>query len=105
MSEIAVAVNLVLLLAAYAGGGLGARLAVLALTLVACRGSWSDKDAASASAAAHAEAWLLDACRADGGRCEPGDVRALERAAYCANASMLYRHGEDLDDAGIACRR
>lgn len=69
----------------------------------ACGGSWSDSDAKSATDAVHLEAIALSLCAPDGDACAPGQVRALERAALCANASMLYRHDVAFE-AGVQCQ-
>jgi len=69
----------------------------------ACGGGWSDADAKSAANAARDEVMLEGLCSGSM-PCRPEQVRALERAAYCANASMLARHGALVPDAGIACQ-
>lgn len=69
-----------------------------------CGGAWADADGKSAYNAAQLEALGLALCAADDAGCEAPQVRALDRAAFCANASMLARHGEDVPDAGVACR-
>jgi hypothetical protein len=45
----------------------------------------------------------LGLCSSEAMQCDAAQVRAVERAAYCANASMLSRHGEPPPDAGISC--
>lgn len=39
----------------------------------------------------------------DAGGCKPSMVRALERAAYCANANVLVEYGKDVPEGGIQC--
>jgi hypothetical protein len=77
-------------------------LSCLTLTVVAC-GGWSAADTKSATNATKVELFVEKLCAGDGGTCSPSQVRALERAAYCANASMLYSHGQPVGDAGIRC--
>lgn len=77
----------------------------LLLALAACGGSWSSSDAASTSNAMRQELMIERECAMDmpDGGCSPSRVRALDRAAFCASASVLYGHGVDTPDAGIAC--
>lgn len=80
------------------------RLVPLALVaFAACGPSWTDADAKCATDAVHVELAARAACSDDAGLCSPGPIRALERAAYCCNASMLARHGAPVPDGGIAC--
>jgi hypothetical protein len=69
----------------------GTRVPVLLLAAVGllaecgdlgCGGGWAASDTASATDAVHVEAQAL---------------------ALCANASMLYRHGQSVPDAGVSC--
>jgi hypothetical protein len=78
-------------------------LTSLVFGITACGGGWSAADTSAATNAARAETALEVLCGADAGPCLPSQVRALERASYCANASMLSRHGQAVPDAGIAC--
>lgn len=74
------------------------KLALLTLTLVGCGASWTSADQASTADAVQLN--LMADQRLDGGA-----ARALERAAYCAESSVLFRHGGAVPDAGIACSR
>lgn len=78
------------------------RLALL-LALTGC-GGFSDADAKSATDAARGQLAVETLC-APTAPCTPAQVRALERMSYCANASMLSRHGKDVPkaDPSIAC--
>lgn len=67
------------------------------LALLACGPSWGASDTKGATDAVHLEATALELCRVDSGSCNAGQVRALERAAWCLNASMLARHGANID--------
>jgi len=71
---------------------------------VGCGGGWSTADTSAATNAARASTALETLCTADSGPCLASQVRALERASYCANASMLSRHGQPVPDAGITCQ-
>ena len=76
-----------------------------AILLVACGGGWSDADTKAATNATKMELLVEARCGADdASTCDPASVRALERAAYCANASMLYRHDAGAKDAAIECQ-
>lgn len=74
----------------------------LIILLAAC-GGWNDADTKSATDAVRVQLAIESACADDAGDCIPSRVRALERASYCANASMLFRHGQPVPDGGIAC--
>lgn len=79
---------------------------LIALSTPACD-TWKAADAKSSSDAARLEALLEARCSpagVDAGSCDPAAVRALERGAYCANASMLGRRGVAAPDAGIRCQ-
>ena len=74
------------------------RTLTVALVLTAgCGGSWTAADRASTQDAVQLN--LLVDEMLDGGA-----ARALERAAYCSEASVLLRHGGALPDAGIRCQ-
>ena len=76
-----------------------------AASFFGCGGGWGDSDTKSASDAVRTEAMALTLC-ADvdaASACVPSHVRALERAALCANESMLVRHGHALDAGGVQC--
>ncbi len=74
------------------------------LLATACGGGFSDADTKSATEAVRAEAMIERLC-APGAACEASQVRALERATMCANASMLARHGKPVPDlGGVACQ-
>jgi hypothetical protein len=70
-------------------------------SLLHCGGGWSDADAKSLTDATRLE---LDTYQlvenVDGG----SPTRALSRAAFCANASVLFRHGVSIPDSGIVCQ-
>lgn len=68
-----------------------------------CSPSWSSSDAKAATNAANAQK-MIEAICANDATCKPSQVRALERMAYCSNASMLVRHGLPTPDAGIQCQ-
>ena len=72
-------------------------IATLAL-LCGCGGGWTPADQASTADAVQLN--LLADQMLDGGA-----TRALERAAYCAEASVLHRHGGAVPDGGITCSR
>lgn len=78
-------------------------LAWVILTTAACGGGWADADAASARDAANLEL-QVESLVGDGDTCTASQVRALERAAYCSNASMLARHGGTMPDGGPRCQ-
>lgn len=85
----------------------GPRCGLWVLWLIAqcgCGGGWSPADTAGATDAVHLEAMALGLCGPESDACAPSQVRALERASYCLNASMLARHGADVPDAGVACQ-
>lgn len=67
---------------------------------VACGGGWSDADTSAATNAARLEARTIELEEGDGG----ASIRALSRAALCANASMLYRHNKPIPEAGADCK-
>jgi hypothetical protein len=71
-------------------------------------GGWADADVKAATDTVRLESMALSLCGGggggDGGSCAPGQVRALERAAYCLNASQLVRHGDEVPDAGVSCQ-
>jgi hypothetical protein len=78
------------------------------MILFGCAPGWKASDTKAATNAALASKSLEAMC--SGGAsgvanpdCLPSRVRALERMSYCANASMLQRHGQPIPDAGIAC--
>ncbi len=71
--------------------------------LVGCGGGTTTADVQSATDAVNVEIQVEQICGREGSACDPRQVRALERAAYCANASIVYRHGHILPDAGIHC--
>jgi len=81
----------------------------LCFALAAVNGCGAGFTEADASAARHAAELELavEAVIAidgdDGGSCNGAQVRALERAAYCANASQLYRHRRELPKTTIRC--
>ena len=76
----------------------GLHVIILAsLAASACGGSWTAADMASTQDAVQLN--LAAEQLVDG-----GPVRALERAAYCSESSVLYRHGGAVPDAGIRCR-
>ena len=80
------------------------RAALTALWLTACSPGLSASAENSARNAARDEMMAMRLCSDDdAGTCKPSQVRALERAAYCANASILASYGKDYPDAGIAC--
>jgi len=82
------------------------RVIAAALFLAGCGGGWADADTKSATDAARAQMAIESICADDdGGTCKPSQVRALERMAFCANASMLFRHGQPVPDAGIQCQQ
>jgi hypothetical protein len=74
--------------------------------LVGCGAKWTDADADNANDARNLQLQMEVICgREDAGpTCQPAAVRAMERGAFCATSSMLYRHGATLPDAGIACK-
>lgn len=76
--------------------------ALVLVFLVACGGGWTAADTKSAAGAARAEIMIDELCRGDGA-CNAAQVRALDRAATCANASQLARHGAPVPDAGFSC--
>jgi hypothetical protein len=67
-----------------------------ALCLSACGGSWTSADQASTADAVRLN--LLADQMLDGGA-----ARALERGAFCSEASILSRHGGSVPDASIRC--
>lgn len=71
-----------------------------------CGGGLSDKAANSLQNGARDSMMAIRLCRDDdAGGCKPSQVRALERAAFCANASVLASYGKDYPDAGdIRCQ-
>jgi len=73
-----------------------------------CGGNrWEDSDTKSATNSVRAQIMIETICgpgSEDAGTCKPSQVRALERMALCTNSSMLYRHGQDVPDAGIHCQ-
>lgn len=79
-----------------------------ALLLLSACGVWSDADTKSATDSSRAQLMIEQICAGDAGvlgMCNPAQVRALERVSYCANASMLFRHGQPVPDGGpIACQ-
>jgi hypothetical protein len=77
-------------------------LVVVAVALVGCGGGWTASDTLSATDAVRAQ-MAVEAICGDAGECKPSQVRALERMSYCANASMLARHGGFTHDGGIEC--
>jgi hypothetical protein len=82
------------------------RMIVISLLLVGCGGGWADADTKSATDAVRAQMAIESICADDdAGTCKPSQIRALERMAYCANASMLFRHGQAVPDAGIQCQQ
>lgn len=88
-------------------GAVMVRLVVYALFLLAqcgCGGGWAPADTKSATDAVHLEAMALSLCAPDGDACAPSQVRAIERACYCLNASQLARHGETVPDGGPQCQ-
>jgi hypothetical protein len=78
---------------------------LLSLSLVACGAKWTDADAQNATDIANAALSLEQVCDRDGGPCPGAGVRAIERGTYCAATSQLYRHGADVPDGGVVCRR
>lgn len=76
----------------------------LALLLAGCGGGFSDADAKSTTDSARAQAMALSLCAVGAGTCEASEVRGLERASFCASASILYRHDLPPVDAGVACQ-
>ena len=82
------------------------RALVLLATVVGCGGGWTAADATGVKDGANQSYQLEVICgRApdDAGTCGAAAVRAIERANYCTVASMAYRHGVAVVDAGIAC--
>lgn len=82
------------------------RLFVYTLFLLSqcdCGGGWAESDTKAATDAVRLEGMALELCAPDGGACAPSQVRALERAAYCLNASQLARHGQAVAEGGPAC--
>lgn len=79
-------------------------LALVALAIVGCGGQkWTDADARNATDACHVELTLETLC-APGAACEASQVRALERAAYCASSSQLHRHAAPVPSSSITCQ-
>jgi hypothetical protein len=76
----------------------------LIVGLSGCGGGWADTDTKAATDAVHVQAMIEEICAPDAGECKASQVRALERVAYCMNASMLYRHGQAVPEAGIPCQ-
>jgi hypothetical protein len=78
---------------------------MLALALAGCGGSWTKQDATDARNAANLEAQLDVLCSRgdDAGTCGASQVRAIERAAWCASGGMATRHNIAIADAGISC--
>ena len=88
-------------------GGPSAASAVGLILLVSCGGGWTGLDATGVKDEANQSYQLEVLCgRApdDAGTCSAATVRAIERANYCTVASMAYRHGIAVVDAGIACQ-
>lgn len=79
-------------------------LSALVLLASACGPSWTAADAKSATDAANQALGAIGLCTDAAMGCKPEQVRAMERAAYCANASMLVRHGLPAPQTSIACR-
>ena len=79
---------------------------VVALPLISCGGGWTSTDAQNATDSANLQSQMEIICgREDAGpTCQPAAVRAMERASFCASASMLTRHKAPVPDAGIACK-
>lgn len=82
------------------------RAALALLALMSCGPSWTAADERAATNAVLTERAALHLCApSDAGECRPSQVRALEQASLCANASMLARHGVPLPaDASDGCR-
>lgn len=81
------------------------RLAIAAAALlVGCGGGFSDADGKSTTDSARAQAMALSLCASDAGACPASQVRALERASFCASASILFRHDLPPVDAGVTCQ-
>ena len=80
------------------------RITALAFALLGCGSGLSVPATNSIQNAARDNMMAIRLCQDDdAGMCKPSQVRALERAAFCANASVLASYGEDYPDAGIAC--
>jgi hypothetical protein len=80
------------------------RVALL-FALAGCGARWTSTDAANTRDATNLQAQLEVLCSRgdDAGTCAAPQVRALERAAWCATAGMAVRHGIAVADAGIGC--
>ena len=80
---------------------------VVALAAVSCGGSaadkWTPKDTEGAGGLASMAISLEGMCDRDGGLCDPRAIRSVESGGYCAAASMLYRHNQQVPEAGIGC--
>lgn len=81
------------------------RLALaVAVLSAACGGSsWTQDDANNAAANVRAQLLVEQMC-SDAGKCDPPQVRALERAALCGSESQLYRHKLPVPDGGPSCQ-
>ena len=75
--------------------------------LFACGSKWTADDAKNATASSNLQLQMEVICgREDAGpTCQPAAVRAMERASYCATASMLSRHGMPVSSSSpIKCQ-
>jgi hypothetical protein len=68
-----------------------------------CAGGWTALDTGGAQTSVRVGAGVLTLCAPDAGTCDAPVVRASVEALVCVNASMLYRRGLPVPDAGAAC--
>jgi hypothetical protein len=78
------------------------RPVVLVTLLCACGGGLSSASVTTLTDSTNDEL-QVEAIVGDGGTCVAAQVRALERAAYCGNASVLHELGRPVPDGGILC--
>lgn len=76
----------------------------LALACGGPQSRWTPQDAAQLQDIARDQLGALDLCAVDAGTCNAGQVRAVDRADYCAAVDVLMRHGAPTPEAGIPCR-
>jgi hypothetical protein len=93
-------------LAVKSGDRFAVRYVALSFALLSgCGGGWSDSDTKSATDAVNVEHAAYAFCSDDGGMCMASRVRAMQRAAICANSSMLFRHDQPVPKTDISCSR
>jgi hypothetical protein len=76
------------------------------LLLTGCGGGTNDVIARDAKNAALDEMLIEQICAPgseDAGTCAPGQVRGMERAAFCANTNILFKLNQPAPDSGITC--